>query len=307
MRISSYLLGFLATSSAALLPGCGDAPPTVTGGTNDISGDGDDEGGECKSETEAPCPCPDGQPDGLKYCYEGKYLACSCDKDENGGSTVAGSDCKPGRYEGEFFGYYFSSYTGATSPIPVWALGGLDGKPGLAFTLNAKGDATVEAGSEFAEELEISDGYVKGTADGLFPFEGKLTGSLNCRTKEFKARLTGGYAVLIGIPGITTADFDGPVYGKYDIDSSSFPCQNGAKKFPKCDDDVPLRATAAVADAVAGTPYPNKKYPSTWELLEKTTLMSPYKDIPLGGKGYWSAQWVGEGSVNTSNGMETKP
>src|SRR3954466_3837514 len=120
MRISSYLLGFLASSVTALASGCGDAPATVSGGNNDISGDGDDEGGGvCESETEADCSCPDGQPEGRKYCYAGEWLPCSCDKDENGGSTVAGSDCKPGRYEGEFFGYCFSSYTGATSPIPV--------------------------------------------------------------------------------------------------------------------------------------------------------------------------------------------
>lgn len=307
MRTSSYLLGFFATSFVALLPGCGDVPPTVSGGDDGISGDGDKgKGGVCESETEEECPCPNGQPDGLRYCYEGQWLSCSCDKDENGGSTVAGSDCKPGRYEGEFFGYYFSSYTGGFAPIPVWALGGLDGKPGLAFTLNANGAAPVE-GQEFAEELEISDGYVKGTADGLFPFEGKLTGKLNCKTKEFRATLKGGYAVLIDVPGVTTADFEGPVFGKYDVKASAFPCQAGTKNFPKCDDPVELRATGVVADAVASTPYPNKKYPSTWELIEKTTLMSPFPNIPLGGKGYWSAQWIGDGHVDTNTGMATKP
>ncbi len=303
MRTSPYLLGLLTTCVAAVTVGCGEDDPAIAGGNGSISrGDDDSESGECRSETEAECDCPDGST-GSKYCYNGSWLGCSCRGADGEGSGIAGADCKPGRYEGEFFGYYFSSYTGATFPIPVWALGGLDGKPGLAFTLNANGGGLVE-GQEFAEELEISDGYVKGTADGLFPFEGKLTGKLNCKTKEFKATLKGGYAVLIGIPGVTTANFEGPVYGRYDTKTSAFPCQKGTKNFPKCDDPVELRATTAAGDVVAGTKFPNPDYPSTWELIEETTLTSPFPDIPLGGKGYWNAQWVGEGQIDTETGEE---
>ncbi|MFT3922065.1 MAG: hypothetical protein QM778_05990 [Myxococcales bacterium] len=305
MRIPSYLLAFAAASSAALLSACGDSPATVVGGSQGSTGDGDDGsggGGECEGDGEEECSCDGGDGEagtGMRYCTGGYWTSCSC---ESSGAIVG--DCKPGYYEGEFFGYYFSSYTGATSPIPVWALGGLEGKPGLYFTLNSDGEEPVP-GQEFYDELTIQDGYVKGTADGLFPFEGKLTGKLDCRTLEFKATMTGGYAVLLNIPGVSTADFEGPVFGKYDVDTSSFPCQKGAKKFPKCDDDAPVLATAAVGDAVAGTKFPKPNWPSTWELKEKTTLMSPYPNIPLGGKGYWWAIWKSEGKVDTSTGGMT--
>jgi hypothetical protein len=208
-------------------------------------------------------------------------------------------DCKPGRYEGEFFGYYYSQFTVGWTIIPVWALS-LDGKPGLAFTLNSKG-AVPQGGDEFYEELEISDGYVKGTADGLFPFEGKLTGSLNCKTKEFKATLSGGYALLVKAV-VNEAKFEGPVLGKYDTATKSFPCQKGSKMFPKCDGAVEIRATDVAADMFKGTPFPKPDFPSNWSLTELDPLIPPILPFPYGGGGYWSAEWVGEGQVDPDTG-----
>ena len=189
------------------------------------------------------------------------------------------------------------------TPIPVWAFN-VSGMPGLAFTLNASGAAPVE-GEEFAEELEISDGYVKGTADGLFPFEGKLTGKLDCKTKEFHATLDGGYALLFEGLGLNEAKFKGPVLGKYDVATKSFPCQTGNGKFPKCDLDAPVLATAVTSDVVAASAFPKPENPSYWDLTETDISLPIFPSIipqGHGGMGYWWAVWVGDGSVDPSTG-----
>ncbi|MFT3926537.1 MAG: hypothetical protein QM778_28590 [Myxococcales bacterium] len=152
----------------------------------------------------------------------------------------------------------------------------------------------------------ISDGYVKGTADGLFPFEGKLTGTLNCKTKEFHATLDGGYAVLFqGLGGLNEAKFKGPVLGVYDVKSGSFPCQKGNMKFPKCDLDAPVLATAVVTDIVAASAFPKPDNPSYWNLTETDISLPIFpSSIPQGhgGMGYWWAIWKGDGSVDPNTG-----
>jgi hypothetical protein len=186
-------------------------------------------------------------------------------------------------------------------PIPVWAFN-ISGKPGLAFTLNASGEVS-QAGDEFGGELEISDGYVKGTADGLFPFEGKLTGKLNCRTREFNATLDGGYALLLeGVfGGLNEAKFKGPVLGKYDVATKSFSCQTGNPKFPKCELDAPILATNVVSDIVGSSAFPKPENPSYWNLTETEISLPIFpSSIPQGhgGMGYWWAVWVGEDTAD---------
>jgi hypothetical protein len=297
-----YLLGSTLLALTVSLVGCADDPATTTNRLPS-TGDGDEpEGGECTSETEEACECPDGLPDGLRYCYEGSWGECSCDDGETKPPVVMAGACKPGRYEGEFWGYYFSSFTFGWAPIPVWAWN-LSGAPGLAFTLNAVGEV-VEPGAEFGGELEISDGYVKGTADGLFPFEGKLTGKLDCSTKRFEATLSGGYSILFDAV-LNTADFEGPVLGNYDVPTKSFPCRiDGSTAVPKCMDSPELRATEVATKAAWGEKFPEPHFTSHWQLTEMTGLpQSPiFPHLEYGGKGYWSAQWVGEGMVDTGTG-----
>ncbi|MFT3924760.1 MAG: hypothetical protein QM778_19660 [Myxococcales bacterium] len=297
MRGSAYLTGFC---SLILTPlgACSDPPPTTSSAP--LPSDSDDEPEmECEPNDEEACDCPDGS-ESTRACFDdGTWSVCNCEEPEQPSDTGFVGDCKPGRYEGEFFGYYYSQFTVGWSAIPVWALS-LDGKPGLAFTLNSSGKEPVP-GEEFYDELEISDGYVRGTADGLFPFEGKLTGKLDCKTKEFKATLSGGYAILVKAV-LNEAKFEGPVLGKYDVKTSSFPCQNGVKTFPKCDGSVEVRATDVVADMFKGTPFPKPDFPSNWSLLELNPVLPPILPFPYGGGGYWSAQWVGAGSVDTNTG-----
>jgi hypothetical protein len=240
---------------------------------------------------------------GQRYCHQGAWQECGCFGDL--GDEAPLSDCKPGRYGGVFFGYYFSSFTFGFAPIPVWAWN-LSGEPGLAFTLNASADVDVPEGTEFVPELEISDGYVKGTADGLFPFEGTLTGKLDCRTKRFEATLSGGYALLVDL-ALNTANFEGPVLGIYDSKTHSFPCQMGVSTYPDCEGSIELLATEAVADAVGGTPFPKPDFHSHWSLTEDTGLpASPlFPNIPFGGAGYWAAKWVGPGKVDPNTGASS--
>jgi hypothetical protein len=307
LRTSSLRVGLFSAASG-LLVGCADEPPSVVHPfeRDDAAVSVEpDAGGVCEPGAEEPCGCPDGLPEGLRYCYDGEWLACSCEPPEEDGGVGPSSDCKPGRYEGEFWGYYFSSYTFGFAPIPVWAWN-LSGEPGLAFTLNAK-EGEVEEGGEFGPELEISDGYVKGVADGAFPFEGKLTGKLNCRTREFKATLTGGYSILVQTgTGLNEANFEGPVLGTYEAGTSSFPCKiDAGKVVTKCTDSVEFRSADIVLKAATGSAkIPEDHFPSHWDLKEETTLpQSPlYPHLPYGGAGYWSAEWVGEGNVDPNTG-----
>jgi hypothetical protein len=112
--------------------------------------------------------------------------------------------CEPGNYDGTFVGLYASGLTFVNAPIPVFALGtGLT--PGLNFTLEQTADG---------ETLRIANGKMTGTADGLFPFNGTITGTLNCTTNRFDAELDGYYS--LGLDGIGKFHFKGPLLATYD-------------------------------------------------------------------------------------------
>lgn len=112
--------------------------------------------------------------------------------------------CEPGEYDGTFVGLYASALTWVNAPIPVFALGtGLT--PGLHFTLEQSADR---------ETLTIANGKMSGTADGLFPFNGSITGTLNCKTNRFEAELDGYYS--LGLDGIGKYHFKGPLLARYD-------------------------------------------------------------------------------------------
>lgn len=255
MRSFPYVLSIVAMGS--LGQGCGEDPPAASaysqspGAVNDFPSE-TPQGTDCESGAAEPCTCAANaegvEESGTRYCYEGRWLACECFADVD-----LSGDCLPGRYEGDFWGLYNSSFTVVGVPIPVFSLSATT-EPGLAFTLHSSGEVP-KPGQEFVEALEISDGYVKGTADGLFPFEGKLTGRLNCETKRFEAILDGGYCLIgcVGV-GVNQAAFEGPVVGYYD---------SSEKAFTK----------------------------STWSLLEETPLQGVL--IDFGGEGEWSAKWVG--------------
>jgi len=217
---------------------CGEpAGPTVSGEDGEgggSDGGGSQAGGKCgvRYETKA-CTCDALK--GAQFCTATGWSECECQRPEGGtvrgnssapaqegNSTPAGNlrsdihfewertpategSCEPGYYEGTFWGYFASSITVVGAPIPVFALG-TPGHPGLAFTLAKK------AGG--GEELVIENGIMDGVADGLFPFKGTLTGSLNCDTLEFNAILDGYYS--LGVDGVGKFTFKGPLKSGYD-------------------------------------------------------------------------------------------
>lgn len=215
----------------------------------------------------APCTC--GSAHGRRTCETSGWTSCQCAADpttlpdgsvgstqvpagnlrsditfdwERTGTNI-GASCEPGHYEGDFQGLYASQLTFVCAPIPVFALG-TPLQPGLSFTLEQ---------SASGEYLEIRDGVMVGTADGLFPFRGTITGTLNCQTLKFEATLEGYYS--LGVDGIGMFRFVGPLLADYDPVTHSM-----------------INATWDVAeyDFATGTPRP---------------------DI-CGGAGVWTAEWV---------------
>lgn len=264
MRASAYLCLFVATT---IVPtqGCGAEPDGVA--ANDITTvdaaapDANSPDVECSHGQSRPCTCPSangGQPtSSTQECLNGFWLICDC-RATNGDSAATG-ECRAGKYEGEFDGFYSSAYTFVGVPIPVFGLDAVG--PGLGFTLNAQ-----QGGGEIPT-FTISDGYVRGTADGLFPFEGVLTGTLDCQTKTFTGTLTGGYCVG-PCAGVNEGKFTGPVHGSYDGSTFSF---------------------------TAGT----------WELTEEGSEQA--LAFEFGGSGNWNAKWVADGAVDVDSGVATGP
>jgi hypothetical protein len=264
MRASPYLCLFVATSINPAL-GCGSDPDGVAAedirGVDASAADANSLEVECSHGQSRACTCasPDGGPPtpSTQECFNGFWLICDC-QTSSGDSPTTG-ECRAGKYEGGFDGFYSSGYTFVGVPIPVFGLDAVG--PGLGFTLNAQ-----QGGGEIPT-FTISDGYVRGTADGLFPFEGVLTGTLDCQTKTFTGTLTGGYCVGPCV-GVNEAKFSGPVHGTYDGTTFSF---------------------------TAGT----------WELTEEGGDQA--LAFEFGGSGAWNAAWVGEGSVDVDSGVATAP
>jgi hypothetical protein len=253
---------------AASMPvsGCGSAPDGVASATSPIgdaawaaSGDAG-AAVECSDGLTRACTC-DARDGGVprpstQTCFRGFWLSCDCHAPAD--QATAG-ECRAGNYEGSFDGFYSSAYTFVGVPIPVFALDAAG--PGLGFTLNAQ-----QGGGEIPT-FTISDGYVRGTADGLFPFEGVLTGTLDCSTKTFTGTLTGGYCVGPCV-GLNEGKFSGPVHGSYDGATFSFTS-------------------------------------GTWELTEEGSDQAVA--FAFGGSGNWSATWVAEGTVELDGGSAAGP
>jgi hypothetical protein len=89
--------------------------------------------------------------------------------------------CKGGHYGGSFGGMYSSGLTFIGLSIPVTG--------NVELTLNQEGSAGMQC-SVHGEEIScdnvfsLQNGTIQGTADGLFPYFCKMTGTLNCVNKK---------------------------------------------------------------------------------------------------------------------------
>lgn len=182
--------------------------------------------GVCDDGQTRPCTCSDGPSagkPGSQPCYSDTWLLCNCSSSlpATGAVSTAGS-CLPGRYEGNFTGLYFSGFSPGGIPVPVFGID-LSGQPPLSLTLR-EGQSSGGSGAEFTT-YTVSDGIVKGTADGIFPFEGTITGALDCSSKLFTGTFKGRYSLGLDIGTISDINqgfFEGPVTAVYDGTTHSF-------------------------------------------------------------------------------------
>jgi hypothetical protein len=222
MPLSSTLLRVSWLCAACLCCACGREPESVSTGDPGATAAGADAGSlvagaTCTAGQSEACTClPTGSSTpvpGMRSCSGGTWLDCSCGSAPT--PTTVQEDCLAGRYEGTFSGLYSSGFAGGI-PIPVIAFDFAD-KPGLAFTLLRSGDS---GDSEFAT-YTVSDGYMEGEADDLFPIKGVITGTLDCKTRRFNGELDGSYSILLPL-GVNEGKFKGPVTGEYDVATHSF-------------------------------------------------------------------------------------
>lgn len=218
--LTSMMRGLMAAGALFLVAGCGEDAGTISAG--DAGSSAPPDGGtpnSCTAGQAQACTCPASgsaaAKSGSQACYQGNWLLCNCQATDVPPPVTTGGSCVAGRYEGSFRGDYRSGFAFGFG-IPVEALD-FSGQPGLAFTLN---ENTGGACGEFCN-YSISDGYVKGTANGVFPFEGVLTGTLDCNTRKFEGKLVGCYALGVAL-GINVGHFEGPVKGTYDGNTHEF-------------------------------------------------------------------------------------
>ncbi len=251
MRFSSYLF-LVCISAGALLSACGEeGDPVVAQAPGATSGtaDGGIAGAGCTAGQSEGCTCltpgGTGPVPGTRSCVGGAWQSCSCAAPTS--PTTVVEECLAGRYEGNFSGFYSSGFAGG-APIPVVALD-LTGRPGLAFTLLRS-----DSGDDEFATYTISDGYLEGNADGLFPIKGVITGTLDCKTRRFTGTLKGSYSILLPL-GLNEGQFEGPVTGEYDVTTHTFKL-------------------------------------GTWKVMEGEDVVTDFLS-DAGGEGDWDAMFVG--------------
>lgn len=192
----------------ALGQGCGADESGSPAQSTDGAGAGGLDAGACVPQS---CAC--GTLSGVRSCSAAGALgSCECDAAAPtfapppvtyDASVSSSGSCVTGLYTGNFEGE-------AGFFIAVGAVSGFDlfeEAPPLQITL-----ATPEGASELG--AVVGDGKMQGTADGLFPFEATIKGTLDCTTKQFKATLMGSVqlvldGVLNHFTGTMTATYDG--------------------------------------------------------------------------------------------------
>lgn len=130
----------------------------------------------------------------------------------DGDLTAAPGGCKPGHYTGTFSGSYSSFLTYVGVPIPV------------------AGDVSLDLDqSNNGEFYTISNGFVSGTADLLFPYWCDIIGTLNCKTKQIENGALRNCVYCVGAADVDSGTcigieghFNGPLTADYDSSIHAF-------------------------------------------------------------------------------------
>jgi hypothetical protein len=160
---------------------------------------------ECQEGQIQPCPC--GAESGYQTCSDGAFGACECPIEPlDAGPYEEPSTCAPGRYEGTFDGW--AGFLIASTPVS-----GIDfsGMPALVLDLQEPPPG--------AELFVVGNGFMKGNANGTFPFEANIQGQLDCSTQEFNGEVRGSVQLLVD--GIDN-QFTGTMTAKYDVEQQAF-------------------------------------------------------------------------------------
>ena len=192
-------LGFALGCSTSTPQLAEETPPEVTIEDSSVR--------ECNHGDTEDCTC--GSDPGARICIDGDFQDCECDtgaddpKDD--GNDLFG-DCLPGRYEGNFEGW--AGFLIESTPVTGLDLSGI---PALVLNLEQPGGS-----SEF---LEVGDGFMKGNANGTFPFEARIRGRLNCGELTFEGEIAG--SVQLFVDGFDNP-FTGTMTSKYDPAKHAF-------------------------------------------------------------------------------------
>jgi hypothetical protein len=198
--------GFLLCALARGLAACSSDPgPALSPGDLPELEQDAEAATACESGALEDCDCPQGS--GVRVCIDGGFEACQCSEPDDASAPQDPlSSCAPGHYEGTFEGW--AGFVVATTPVTALDLSGM---PGLVLD--------VERPSGGGEFLEVGNGFMKGNANGTFPFEASIEGRLDCSKREFTGEVKG--SVQLVFDGLDNP-FTGTMTAKYDDTKLSF-------------------------------------------------------------------------------------
>ena len=225
----------------------------------------------------------------------------------DGGSTESqdSKDCKGGFYKGTFEGLYSSGIIGIFFKTP-------DG--GAAINLPVIGDVQLtlqqtgsgEKNCVFEGESEkcsnfftLQNGTISGTADGLFPYFCKMSGTLNCKDKK----LVDGCIQCVYCVGFPVADGGNDCVFNTPLSEGKFAGPLTVDYFYASGDAGPSFGTAplpGILDGLINTSDAGKD-PGLWNGAESLAGYSGTGPVPGGGKVSDHISDAGYGRIGVTN------
>jgi hypothetical protein len=214
------------------------------------------------------------------------------------------TNCKGGFYKGAFEGLYSSGIIGiffksmdAGAAINIPVLGDVQ------LTLEQQGSAQqtcmFEGESERCSNLfSLQNGTISGTADGLFPYFCKMTGTLNCAQKKLvNGWIQCTYCVLSPIADGGDCVIDTP------LSEGKFAGPLTSDYFYGADGGVPSFGTSPLPGVLDGlfTAGDAGKDPGTWNGAESLAGYSGTGPVPGGGTVADHISDAGYGRINVPN------